>query len=255
VWAGLEISDERVAKLYRARYFCGEEYTDYVSDRASLEANFNARLTTLERFLDAKRHRRLFELGCAYGFFLNLARQRFATAEGFDVSADAVRYARDVVGVNATAGDVRQVDFGERRFDVACLWDTVEHLSEPDEHLAAIAARMDAGAIVALTTGDIGSLNARLRRERWRLIHPPTHIHYFTTTSIGRLLDRLGFDVCHVEHCSSCRSVGSMLDGVLRLGQRWPAVAGMVKRQRWAHVGVTLNIGDIMYVIGRKRPA
>ncbi|MCX5770246.1 MAG: hypothetical protein NTZ09_08245, partial [Candidatus Hydrogenedentes bacterium] len=40
---------------------------------------------------------------------------------------------------------------------------------------------------------DIGSITARIRGPRWRLIHPPTHIHYFTRKSIATLLDRLGY--------------------------------------------------------------
>src|SRR5262245_18485827 len=93
VWAGLEVGDQQLAALYQQHYFAGEEYTDYVGDRESLTSNFDARLRTLDRFLDPARHRRLLEVGCAYGFFLALARKRFADVQGIDISADAVRYA------------------------------------------------------------------------------------------------------------------------------------------------------------------
>ena len=48
-------------------------------------------------------------------------------------------------------------------------------------------------APLALTTGDIGSVNARLRGHKWRMIHPPTHLHYFSAETMKALLDRHGF--------------------------------------------------------------
>ena len=62
------------------------------------------------------------------------------------------------------------------------MWDTIEHLKRPDLFVQKAAADLRPGGLIALTTGDIGSLNARLRGARWRMIHPPTHLHYFSVS-------------------------------------------------------------------------
>ena len=54
------------------------------------------------------------------------------------------------------------------------------------------------GGRLFLTTGDIGSWVARIQGPRWRLIHPPTHLHYFSKATITRLLTGLGFSVQEV---------------------------------------------------------
>ena len=77
-----------------------------MADRAIIQKNFRLRLATLERFLDPARHRRLLEVGCAYGFFLDLARGRFETATGIDITEDGVRYARETLGLDAVQGDL-----------------------------------------------------------------------------------------------------------------------------------------------------
>jgi hypothetical protein len=112
---------------------------------------------------------------------------------------------------------------------------------------------MPAGSLVAITTGDIASVNARLKRERWRLIHPPTHLHYFSRHSMQQMLDRLGFDVVYSRHCGFYRSAGAMLDGVFRL--RWGLMHAGATAQSSAigRVPVYLNLYDIMYVIAVKR--
>jgi 2-polyprenyl-3-methyl-5-hydroxy-6-metoxy-1,4-benzoquinol methylase len=255
VWADVELPDDRLHALYGRRYFHGDEYTDYTADRAELESNFARRMAVLRRFLDRERHRRLFELGCAYGYFLNAVRGEFGTVEGIDVSEDAVRFAREQLHLPVLHGDLLTTDLGDRRYDVVCMWDTIEHLKTPDSYVGALGGRVAPGGLIALTTGDIGSLNARIRRARWRLIHPPTHVHYFSRRSIARLLDRFGFDVVHVEYCGFSRSLRSVIDGVFRLRWGLDGLAAWLQRRSLAGRSVYLNLRDIMYVIAIKRDA
>ena len=203
--------------LYERHYFLGEGYTNYLADRSIIERNFSRRFSTLSRWIDQARHRRLFEIGCAFGLFLNLVRSEFDVVEGIDISEDAARHARDELDLAVTTGDLLAHDFGTAGYDVVCMWDTIEHLKTPDLYVEAMANRMPAGGLLAITTGDISSLNARLKRERWRLIHPPTHLHYFSSDSMARMLDRLGFDVVYSKHCGFYRSFGAMCDGLIRL--------------------------------------
>jgi 2-polyprenyl-3-methyl-5-hydroxy-6-metoxy-1,4-benzoquinol methylase len=252
VWAGLDIRDDQLRELYRRNYFFGEEYTDYLADRHIIEKNFDLRLKTLRRFLDQS-HRRLFEIGCAYGLFLHAVQSQFDTVEGIDISEDGTRHARERFGLDVHTGDLLTHDFAGREYDVVCLWDTIEHLKTPDLYIDAIRVRMRPGAVLAITTGDIASLNARVKRERWRLIHPPTHLHYFSRATLEQMLDRLGFDVVYSRHCGFYRSAGGMMDGVLRLRWGLTGLAEWVRRTPLARWAPYLNLYDIMYVIAVKR--
>ena len=252
VWADVEIDDRRLREIYDRNYFFGEEYTNYLDDLPMARRNFAARLRELEPFLGPA-HQRLFEIGCAYGIFLDLSRTRFREVSGIDISEDAVTYARERLGLDVRCGDLLDAGLGASRYDVVCLWDTIEHLRQPDRYLEHIAGHMPSGGLLALTTGDIGSLNARMKRERWRLIHPPTHLHYFSRGSLQRLLSRFGFDVASSRHCGISRSLGSIADGVLRLRWGWDRAAGMVRALPIRSIPVYLNLFDVIYVIARKR--
>lgn len=251
VWADLTLDAESIAKLYQRSYFFGDEYGNYLDDRRIIEKNFAHRLQTLQRYVGPS-HRRLFELGCAYGFFLNLARDSFETVSGIDVSADAVRYASSELNLAASCGDLLASDLSLQRFDVACLWDTIEHLATPRRYIETIAEHMSPGGLLAITTGDIGSLNARMQKGRWRLIHPPTHLHYFTHRSLATLLDRAGFDVVHVDYPGVYRSLGGMLHNLAR-GHGWLRTGAWLQQASPAGLDIYLNLRDIMYIIATRR--
>lgn len=251
VWADLSLDAADLARLYQRSYFFGDEYGNYVEDRRIIEKNFAGRLATLRRFVEPQ-HRRLFELGCAYGFFLNAARPLFGSVQGIDVSEDGVRYAKEQLGLDVLCGDLLTLD-QPPACDVACLWDTIEHLARPRRYLETIASQMPSGGLVAITTGDIASFNARLQKGRWRLIHPPTHLHYFTSASLARLLDRCGFRVVHLEWPGMYRSAGGMLHNVFALKWKQAAIGAWLKRAVPARLDVYLNLHDIMFIIAEHR--
>lgn len=166
--ADLQVTNEELHEIYRREYFFGEEYSDYIADRAVLQKNFRLRLRSLRPFLLPGRHRRLLEIGSAYGFFLDVARPEFESVQGIDITEDGVRYARESLGLNVIQKDLLQHDFGDQKFDVVCLWDTIEHLSSPHLYIEKAAGLVQSGGLITVTTGDIGSFNARFKGAKWR---------------------------------------------------------------------------------------
>jgi SAM-dependent methyltransferase len=253
VFADLCLTDEHFFALYGKNYFFGDEYRDYIADKKALQKNFELRLKVLQNFLDPRRHRNLLEVGSAYGFFLEVAKKRFAGIQGIDITEDGVRYAKDVLKLDVIHADLLQHDFGERKFDVVCMWDTIEHLRTPRSYLAKIADLTEEGALIAITTGDIGSVNARLKKDKWRLIHPPTHAHYFSKKTLGRMLDDLGFDIIYNRHCGFYRSIGNIAHNIFVPRKKWGWLNGLMLKSGLASLDFYLNLYDIMYVIARKR--
>ena len=86
VFADIRLSDEELFSLYSEKYFLGEEYRDYASEKAIIQKNFKLRYDVLRKFIDPERHKRLFEIGSAYGYFLDLVRDDFDSVSGIDVA-------------------------------------------------------------------------------------------------------------------------------------------------------------------------
>ena len=255
VFADAKLTDQELLDLYGHDYFCGAEYGDYLADRAVLTKNFGLRWKVLEKFLDPSRHRSLFEIGAAYGFFLDVVRHRFDRVAGIDITREGVAFAREQLGLDVIEGDFLEQDFGSRTFDVVCLWDVVEHLREPHLFLEKISAHSPPGSLIALTTGDVDSLNARLRKGKWRLIHPPTHLYYFSRKTIVALLEKYGYEAIDVRYCGLYRSLNNIVWTVIETKGRLPGLYRAMKKAGLLDWGVYLNLFDILYVIARKKAA
>ncbi len=245
-------SEEELFQLYNREYFCGKEYCNYIVDKKVLQKNFRLRLEVLRKFLDPLRHKNLFEIGCAYGFFLEIAKDIFYNVQGIDISEDSIRYARKQLNLDVIQGNFLPYNLEDRKFDVVCLWDTIEHLHAPHLYIEKLSRHMESDALLAITTGDIESLNARVKKDKWRLIYP-THIHYFSKETIRRILDKYGFDIIYNRYCGFYRSIDNIAYSVLVLRKKGKWLYNLLQGSRLTRFDLYLNLYDIMYVIARKR--
>jgi cyclopropane fatty-acyl-phospholipid synthase-like methyltransferase len=237
--------------LYGAPYFEGEEYPDYVGQERALRLSMRRHLSQMKKYV--RLEGALLEVGCAYGFFLAEAAEHFSPVVGIDVAEQAIAHA-EASGFDARRGDLLQIDL-KRRFDVVCLWDTVEHLARPDAYLERARSLLSPGGRLFLTTGDVASLNARLRGAKWRQIHPPTHLHYFSRDTIRRMLARTGFEVLGIETAAYYHTLFNVLGSLAlregRLGRIAKAAGATLGRELGSKVGIWLDLRDIMFVAAR----
>lgn len=198
------------ASLYDHAYFHGSEYRDYLADRDVWQRNFQARIRYLRKLRSGGR---LLEIGCAYGLFLQLA-ARYWEVRGIDIAADAVAHARHVLGLNAVCADFLTLPDEPASCDIVCLWDTLEHLPRPVRTLEKAARWLKPGGILTLTTNDIDSPLARWRGEKWRQLHPPTHLFYFSRATLRRAIEQAGLVTVHVAYPGQYRGYRSVVETV-----------------------------------------
>ena len=236
--------------LYEGEYFKGEEYLDYLADEPFFRRNFRKRLRHVQKWCPQGR---LLEIGAAYGFFLDLARAHYDVV-GYEVNVEAAEHAREEYGLEVRTSDFLKAvprDVGGM-LDVTVMWDVIEHLDRPDRYIAHIAKLSRPGAILCLTTGDIGSWLARRRGRKWRLIHPPSHLHYFNRETIAMLLNKLGFSVVDVRTVGFARSARQILYSVFSLRFGMERTYELLARITPRFLGLTLNTFDIMQITAQK---
>lgn len=249
--ANLKISEEQLEQLYTATYFAGDEYRDYVADRSVVEKQFRLRLKKFLKFVPDAKEKHLFEIGCAHGFFLSLAQEKFRSVEGIDISVDAIEYARQVFELNARSSNFLDYELATTPY-VVCMWDTIEHLRRPDLYIEKIADLLPRGGVLALTTGDLDSWMARMRGARWRQIHPPTHMHYFSRSTLTRLLKRNGLEVKCMHSEGFFRRVDTMAYIILCLKNNRPKLYSSLKKTGLLNWDLYLNFGDIVFLVAEK---
>jgi 2-polyprenyl-3-methyl-5-hydroxy-6-metoxy-1,4-benzoquinol methylase len=252
-------TEQSLSTIYNENYFRDHPeqanrhgYADYLRDAALHRANARRRLRLLAP--QATTAGRLLDVGCAGGFFVDEARRAGWDASGVDVSDAMVDFATSQLGVLVVCASFAQTDPGPP-FDAITMWDYIEHSIDPRRDLEKAHEQLRPGGIIALSTGDIGTLVARVTGNRWHLLTPEHHNFFFDEKALLRLLEETGFDVLQARHRASLYSVSHVLYKLGASG-RFEAVrrtASRAGRSALGQIGVPLNLYDIVTVVARRR--
>lgn len=252
IFALVDLDDEGIESLYQKSYFNGDEYVNYENEVDSLRANFQIRNNELKPFL-VDDTGSLLDVGCAYGFYVKEAETLFSSTLGIDVARDAVLRGKSLLDVNLQVGDLLTYDFKDQKFNVITMWDTIEHLQSPRLYVEKIATLLKPNGIFAFTTGDISALVPKIRGGKWRMIHPPTHIHYFSPQTAEKLLDQFNFRICVVKHNGVRRTIGNIAHNLFSIRMNLPIIPNTLKWVGLDRASIYLNTFDIMTVIAQKK--
>jgi SAM-dependent methyltransferase len=204
---------------------------------------------------------RLLDVGCGKGYFLKEAARTGMKASGIDLSRSAVKFAGEVLGVDARAGHIEKDAPSEWKnaFDVATFWAAIEHLRDPLAVLQAILQCLKPGGVLLCDTG-LGAArweNMLAGYNQWH--DAPQHIFVFSREGLLSLLDKAGFEVIQVDTNSErnlirgiVRSIRHALVcqtsfSIFRLLLGHAGFQAMKQTAKWP-------IGRLLLVAARKRP-
>lgn len=227
------------------RKFAGEEHGPGM-------VNAGARLRAV-RMLPDLRTQRWLDVGCATGDFLRCASGAVDSVHGVELSPIAARQAASR-GLQVLVGSFLQVPLARCEFDVVSMWDYIEHVPDPAANLRKAADLLRPGGYLALSTGNVDSLLARVAGRYWHLMIPPRHLYFFSPTTIRRLLAAAGFDRVAIETCGKRVPLDFMAWKLSKLLAP-PLAPGVLKASERLRLGLLaphVNFGDIMTVYARK---
>ena len=191
---------ELEAHYQNPSYYEGKEeqgYRSYADMKKALAPHFARRLRTIEARLP--RRGRLLDLGCAAGYFLEMARADGWRIAGVELAQDMAKRASDSLGIQiASSLDL----LAERDFDAITLWEVIEHLPHPVEELRRLYERLRPGGLLMLSTPNTGHWQAVREPDAWTSYRPPSHLLYFTAHTLEDALRRASFKRVEV-HCVS----------------------------------------------------
>lgn len=192
-----------IRKRYESEAFFREHLEALKATRNSYSIDFIRSHYSL--FLDLirayfKPGKKLLDIGCGAGFFLKAAQEEGWKAEGIEISTLAVRYARNIVGINVHNGSLKETVYLPQTFDIITLFDLLEHLLDPLETLKDIHRILKEGGIVIISTPDFNSLSRFLYGRDWAVLSPAEHLYNFSEKTLRKLLTRTGFRILGIRN-------------------------------------------------------
>jgi 2-polyprenyl-3-methyl-5-hydroxy-6-metoxy-1,4-benzoquinol methylase len=245
-----------VKRLYDKEYFTGGKsrtaYTNYAADKPFIVKNFHKFLKAIKQ---QKQTGKMLDVGCAMGFFVELAIQHGYDAYGIDPSSFAADAAKKLVGSKRIrTGTLDTIDFDKERFDIITLFDVFEHVENPAKILKQVHALLKPEGIIVIATGNTASIWAKVAKKHWTFYIPPQHLFFFNRTNIASLLQQQHFQPLHFGKIGKWLS----LEYVLHLAETAAQLPFSVQAQQLAkqlnlhRVPIFLPIGDNMLVIAKK---
>ncbi len=182
--------EDFVEQHYTKGYFTGDPkrsaYVDYKNDKKIIVRNLQKFLTEVQKH---KSTGKLLDVGCALGFFVELAQKNGFDAYGFDASNYAVEEARKTLGsTRIQHGTISRVRYPAKTFDIITMFDIFEHLANPREDLRRLNRWLKDDGVIIIATGDTDSYLARHLGRRWTFYIPPQHLFFFNKKTLTSVL-------------------------------------------------------------------
>ncbi len=246
-----------VEKHYSRGYFMGDAsksaYADYGRDKTYITKNLEKFL----RFIKPQKSKGTFlDVGCAYGYAVELAVRYGYQASGFDASEHAVLEAKKLVGdKRIKQGLITEVSYKAKSFDVISLFDVFEHLSDPIGDIVKLTNYLSDDGVMIIATGDAKSFAAKIFGRRWTFFIPPQHLFFFNRENMTTTLHKAGLKPMKWYRIGKWLSLGYMLHLGRTTGESKLAALlyTLIGNTFLARLPVYIPMMDNMVVIAQKR--
>lgn len=180
---------ETLHALYDDTYSGTPQYLAKADKKMRRMRHRAAQLARVAGVKTAGRPLQFLDIGCSGGFMVEACREQGFTASGVEPDRIAVEYARKAFPQNQFyEGLLEEADLGDRRFDAVYCSEVIEHAPDPHAFMGHIAAVMNEGGILYLTTPDITHWRRPRNLPDWDGFRPPGHCIFFSPSNLQLLL-------------------------------------------------------------------
>lgn len=223
----------------------------YLSEEEGRRRMAQRLLDMLERHVPGGR---LLEVGCGYGLLLDEARRRGYEVEGVELSVEAVRYARERLGLSvremALEDAALDAAASGERYDSIMAVDILEHLDDPVVAIERLSALLAPGGALLITSPDPSSLAARLAGNRW-WCYEPAHACLIPRDTLRELICARGLELAEDVTSAQSFTLGYWLTGLSeRSGRTGGALAYVAARLPRA-IMLTASLKDERVLLAR----
>lgn len=245
-----------LSPYYSEGYFTGDVtldgYIDYDLDKEVTKKTYMHYMDLMDLHVKNQQGKSMFEVGCATGFFMDLAQKKGWHTEGIDISKYAIGKAKEK-GLAASVGVLESYQT-PHKFDAVVMQDVIEHVKNPVDSIKKSADLLKEGGLLVLTTPDAGSVWARVWGKHWHAFVPPQHLFYFSTKNLISVLEKNGFKVLYCAHHGKWFAIPY----IIRLLYSWTGLKIFSKLAEWSSrsflkkLAVPINVRDTAFLIARK---
>lgn len=261
-------TEEDTRAVYGEAYFQNEQfmhgdnaglygYVDYVAERFNKQPQFAAIAREIAGLVPRQTGRlpRLLEIGCGFGYFLDIAFEEDFEVSGLEFNPHAVERLRRKYAFPIGCGALETAPLPPQSIDAAVMFDVIEHLRDPFASLDRLHQALAPNGVLVLSTVDAESWTSRLigkRLEDFRRTRE--HLFFFSRSTIRTVLAKHGFEVLAIRSIGHTFDLGFLLERLTLYNE--PIFRGLRRAVTAVGLGsmqIYLNPFTKMIVFARRR--
>ena len=197
IYANPRAPQETILARYSSEYFWNEYLPAVSAPGGNYDLDYQDQRHAAMLGL-IRRHspggRRMLEVGTGAGLFLKAAQRAGWDTAGLELSSEGSAFARDRLGLDVRTERAEEMSFATASFDVAVMFDVIEHLFDPVTVLEATRRAVAPGGIIVVSTPNYDALSRFVLGVDWAVLSPLEHVYYFTEGTLGAMLRKSGWD-------------------------------------------------------------
>jgi len=195
---------EQIKKFYQTTYFL---------ELSQLEIMANDYEKLFYKYIpNISKNTNVLEVGCANGLFLKrLEKRGIINFKGVEPSREAYSVTDDVVKPNVINDFLNNNMFENNSFDVACSFQTFDHVLEPNDFLQKINKYIKPGGYFLQVHHNVNSLLPTLLGSKASTFDVE-HIHLWSPKTMKLILKKNGFEVVKIKNITTGYLLGHALE-------------------------------------------
>lgn len=232
-----------LAALYQQSTFT------YGQDIPNLRKTYGQYLRKTDKYLAEKGQ--ILEIGCGNGFFLEEAlAQGFSEVSGIEPSQDAINLAQPDLQPRIICDMMRPGVVPQDTFDVICLFQTFDHISEPAALLEECHKALKPGGLMLCLNHNAEALSARILKEKSPIVDIE-HTYLYSPKTIRQIFEKNGYETLEVGPAWNTIRLYSLLRLFPFPRGIKQKVLDFVESSPLQQARLTLPLGNL-YIIARK---
>lgn len=188
-------NEEELKKFYGKKY--RENFTPKINEKTNAEELFKTyspfqedRINLIKKYLN--QDMRLLEIGCSAGMFLYQVKKYVKEVVGIDYDLNSAKFASDKCACPVFTEEIEKTGLEKKSFDVICVFQTLEHVSNPRDFLLNIVRYLKPGGIIYLEVPNLKDalVHAYNLPHHHSFYFHSAHLWYFTEKSLKKITQK-----------------------------------------------------------------
>lgn len=173
----------------------------YVKNASYRKERFGKeRLSLISQYIVNKKSKRLLDVGCGTGGFLEIAKEQGFDVYGQDLGKKLAAWTSDRLNIKVFDSPINLLP-KSLKFDVITVFDVLEHVESPPQFILELKKHLKRNGIIVFFVPHFDSLSSHVMREESNHVCPSEHLTYFTENSIRVLAEKTRLSIKYLKTC------------------------------------------------------